>query len=279
MSVLFVEGEFFPGADRLAESRDPRFGIGKGSDQLAQPGNIRFKPFENLPLGPFDVSGLLVPVFTVEDDLASVGIRIGDLSPGTDGIIMLLRGVDFHFHRTGIVLIQNILNRVDVMLAHVAQTAAVIIPVSPERAVYAVFVVGLHGSRAEPHVIVKFGGNRFRLQVGFADPVELPVKAGHPADGHFQRPAQCTALHGFLQRLNRGIQPIEIVFEPEPCIQAEHAAGCIDGFHDPFPFTDGSGHGFFTPYVFPCLGSHDRHDAMPVRRSGNVDNVDVGTKQ
>ncbi len=130
---------------------------------MIQSGNIGAESFEDLPLGSFNVSGLLVPVFPVEDDLTAVGVGIGDLPPRSDGIVMLLRGIDLHFYRAGMILIENILYRVNVVLAHVAQSASVIIPVSPEGTVYTVLVVRFFGSRPEPHLVVEFGGNGLRL--------------------------------------------------------------------------------------------------------------------
>ena len=57
------------------------------------------------------------------------------------------------------------------MLAHVAEAAAVVVPVAAEGGVDAVRVVGLVRGRAEPHVVIELGRHRLRLQVGLAAPV------------------------------------------------------------------------------------------------------------
>src|SRR5690606_18355566 len=40
-----------------------------------------------------------------------------------------------------------------------------------------------------------------------------------------------------------------------------------------FSFADGMGHWFFAPDIFTCQRCVYRHDAVPVRRSGNMYNI------
>ena len=94
-------------------------------------------------------------------------------------------------------------------------------------------------------------------------------------DRHLQRPSQQPALHQFLQRFDGSSQSVELVLETEPCIQAEHTSVLLYGFHHAFSFTDRTGHRFFTPDVFSGFSGLDRHDAMPMRRSGDVHDIDI----
>ena len=72
---------------------------------------------------------------------------------------MLLRTVDVNPHRAGVVFAQDVLHGINVVLAHVAQAATVVIPVTPEGAVYAVRMVGLELGWPEPHVVIQFCGD------------------------------------------------------------------------------------------------------------------------
>ena len=50
----------------------------------------------------------------------------------------------------------------------------------------------------------------------------------------------------------------------------------MDGLHHLFPLADGARHGLLAENVLPGLGGLHGHDAVPVGRRGNVDNVHVG---
>ena len=93
--------------------------------------------------------------FVGTHDFAAVRIRVGDASPDTDGIRMLLGSVHFHLDREVVVLAEEILYRVDIVLSHVGQSASVIVPVSAECLVDTVRIVRLVWCRPEPHVIVE----------------------------------------------------------------------------------------------------------------------------
>ena len=95
---------------------------------------------------------------------------------------MLLGSVDLDRNGARIVLAQQILNRVDVMLPHVSQSARIVIPVSAERPVNSMRIVGFVGSRTEPHVVVELGGDLHLFELGLPHPEELPVETGMLAD-------------------------------------------------------------------------------------------------
>ena len=161
------------------------------------------------------------------------------------------------------------------MLPHVSEPSTVIIPVSAESLVYAMRVIRLVRSRAEPHVVVQLCRNRLRFEIFFSYPEKLPVETGMRTDRHLQRPSQQSALHQLLQRFDRSAQSIELVCKTEPCIQAEHTSVLLYGLHHTLSFTDRTRHRLFTPDVFPGFSGLDRHDTMPMRWSGDVHNINI----
>ncbi|CCZ76045.1 unknown [Alistipes finegoldii CAG:68] len=189
---------------------------------------------------------------------------------------MLLRSVHLDLDGRRLVLAQQVLHGVHVVLAHVGKTAAVVVPIAAEGAVHAVFVVGFVGRRSEPHVVIQLGGNRFRSEVFPAHPEELPRESGGARNGHLERPAQQAAVDQLLERLDRRAETIEGILEAEPSVQAEDAVVAPDGFGYALAFADGARHRFLAPDVLAGLGRLDGHDAVPVRRRGDMHDVDIG---
>ena len=103
---------------------------------------------------------------------------------------MLLLRINLHHNRTRIILTQEILYGIDVMLPHITQSAAVIIPVSPESTMHPMGMIGLEWCGPQPAVIVQPLRNRLCCEVGPAHPVELPVEAGMLTNGNGQGPTQ-----------------------------------------------------------------------------------------
>src|SRR5699024_7579317 len=120
-------------SDRLAKVGYLRVGIRQAVRQSTDIRDIRFKSAKQLSLGSFDKGGISILVFAVQDNLTAVLIGHFNATPGTDGIGMLLRRVSLDTHWTNMILAQDILHRVEIMLSHITQSTAVIIPVSPER--------------------------------------------------------------------------------------------------------------------------------------------------
>lgn len=71
---------------------------------------------------------------------------------------MLLRCIEFELRGTKLVLVQNVLDRFEIVVAHIRQFAA---------------------------IVVQLFGNRLGHQVGLAASVKFPVEASGRADGHF----------------------------------------------------------------------------------------------
>ncbi len=190
---------------------------------------------------------------------------------------MLLGCIYIYLDRTGVVLVEQVLYRIEVVLTHIAEAPTVVIPVSPERLVDAVRVIRLAGCRTQPHIVVELGRYRFRFEVGPAAPVELPVESRDTADSHLQRPSQHAAFHYFLYLFYRCLHSVETGPEPEPGVESEDPSIPPYRLDNPASFADRPGHGFFTPDIFPGIGGRNSDQTMPVRRSGYVNDVDIGT--
>jgi hypothetical protein len=131
---------------------------------------------------------------------------------------MLLRSIDLNRYRTCFIFTKQVLNRIKIMLAHIAQAPSVVIPVSSEFCMNSFWIVWLEWRRTKPEVIVEFSGNRLWLQVIKTTPVEFPVVPRNSAYSDFKRPTKYPAVNQLLQRLYGCTQTIELIFEPEPCI-------------------------------------------------------------
>ena len=91
-SVLLVQRKFLACADTIQKIGILRQWIGEFGQFAFPVGNIATEIRVEFPLGAFDVSGVRVTVvLSVQDDLASVVVRIFDLAPSTYCIRMLLR--------------------------------------------------------------------------------------------------------------------------------------------------------------------------------------------
>ena len=219
---------------------------------------------------------LLERAVAVQHDLATVGVGVGDAAERPDRVRMLGRAVDFDPDRAGVVFFQQVLHRVQVVLAHVAQPAAVIIPVAAEGAVGAVLVVGLEGRRTEPQVIVESLRNRFGLEVGQPAPEELERESLPLADHRAQRPAEQPVFDHLFDGLDLGAESVEAALEAEPGVEPENAPVGFDRLHHALALSDGAGHRFLAPDVLARLGGHFGDQAVPVGRGADVYNVHVG---
>ena len=277
MADALVEREAAPRAHALQEVGVLRFGIGHLGDLLHDVRDRALETAVDLAARALDVGHLAerLVALALEDDLAAVLIRVDDLAPDAHGVVMLLGGVDLDLHGRGVVLAQQVLHGVHVVLAHVGQAAAVVVPVAAEGLVHAVSVVGLPGGRTEPHVVVELRGYGLGLEVVAADPEELPREARGAGDRHLERPAQQPAVDEFLQRLDGRAQTVEGVLEAEPRVEPEDAVVAPHGLDDALALADGARHGLLAPDVLAGARRLDGHDAVPVRRRGDVDDVDV----
>ena len=177
---------------------------------------------------------------------------------------MLCRSVHLDLHREGVIFSENILHGVDVVLTHIAQATAIIIPIATEGLMHTVRIIRLIRSRAEPHVVVEFLRNRLRFEVLLAGPVEFPCEASGSRDPDGERPAENSAVHEFLQRLDSGSKTVEGVLEAEPGVQSEYSSVFLDCIDNLLAFPDGSGHRFLAENVLSGLAGFHGHDSMPV---------------
>src|SRR5690606_20740061 len=163
------------------------------------------------------------------------------------GVVMLLGGVDFNFHRAGVIFFQKILDRVEVVLAHIPQTTSIIVPIAPERGVGAVFAIGLPGRRSEPHVVIEGLWNGLGLEVGQATPLELPIEARGSPTGYLEGPAQEAIFDALFDGFDLGLHPVEAALKTKPGIQPKHTFVLLYRLDNFLTLIDGTGHGLFAP--------------------------------
>ena len=188
-SIALIQRKRLTGLHALDKVCDLRLRLRILRQLLLPVGNVAYKVFIDIPLRTSDVRRIGIAIVTTpEHDLATILIRIGDGSPSANRIRMLLGRIHLHLHRTGLILTQEILHGVDVVLTHIAQATAIIIPVTTESLMHTVRVIGFIRSRAEPHIIIQLRRNRLRLQVFLSYPIELPVETCMLADRDLQRP-------------------------------------------------------------------------------------------
>ena len=273
--VALVEGEFFALADGFNEVGHLRLGFGELCQFFVEVRDVGLEALEQFAVRPLEEGGFLVAVFAVENEHGAVGVFHADLAPRQHGVVVLFLAVALDLHRAFVVLTHDVLNRVEVVLAHVAQAAAVVVPVTPEGAVHAVRVVRFERGRAKPHVVVELPGHGLRCQVGPAAPVVFPIETGDAADGDLERAAEDAALHELPDRLDFGAHAVKRRSETEPCVQAEDAIVFVDRLDDFFALVDCAAHRLLAPDVLAGLGGGDGDQRVPMRRGGDVDDVDV----
>src|SRR5687768_4904024 len=170
---------------------------------------------------------------------------------------------------------EEILDRVDIVLPHIAKSTAIIVPVSAEVRMYPVRIIRFVLRGPKPHIVIEIFWNFHRLEVRLADPVKLPVKTGYSTDSHFKRPSEHSTFDNFLDRLHGCTHAIEVVMKPEPRVEPEHTTILFHRFNYTLALADSTGHWFFTPDILSCLCSHHGHDPMPVRRRRDVHYINI----
>ena len=133
MPVLLVERELLSRLHRLQKVRQLRRRLGKRLQLLHQFRRVRPHARIDFPVRPLDVGRVLLPIFAVEHDLAAVGVFQLDAPPGNHRVVMLRRRVHLDRDRALIVLVEQVLRRIEIMLPHVPQPAIFIIPVPAMR--------------------------------------------------------------------------------------------------------------------------------------------------
>ena len=146
MPVDFVQREFFPRLDRLNEIGEQRCRLRQFTELFREIRNIGLEVFGEFALRTGDEGGRGLLVLPVEDDFTAVGIFQRNPAPGKNGVGILRAGIGFDLHRALVVLAENVLNRIEVMLPHIAKPAAVVIPVAAKGLVNAMRVVWFLGA-------------------------------------------------------------------------------------------------------------------------------------
>ena len=279
MPVGLVESEFFTLADSFNEVGDHRLGVGELRQLLIQVRYVGFKALKQFAVGPLEECGFLVAVFAVENEHSAVGVFHADLAPRQHGVVVLFLAVALDLHRALVVFAHDVLDRVEVVLAHVAQAAAVVVPVTSEGTMHTMRVVRLEWGGAKPHVVVELLGHGLWCQVGPATPVVFPVETGDATDGNLEWATEDPALDEFPERLDLCAHAIKRRSEAKPSVQAEDAFVLVDCLDDFFALVDCAAQRLLTPDVLAGLGGGDGDQRVPMRRSGDVDNIDVLTLQ
>ena len=113
------------------------------------------------------------------------------------------------------------------------------------------------------------------LELGLAYPKELPVETGMLADSHLQRPTEHAAVDELLDLVDGRVHAVERIGKAEPRIQTENIAVTLHGLLNPLTLADGARHRFLAPDILAGRGGLHRHDAVPVRRRGDMHDIDV----
>ena len=92
VTVFLVEGEFLTVLDAIEEVHLAGFRIREFIDDVLNIGNGAFEALVNLSVGSFEIRNLsgAFEAFSLKDDLAAVGIGVGDAPPDTHCVGMLL---------------------------------------------------------------------------------------------------------------------------------------------------------------------------------------------
>ena len=189
---------------------------------------------------------------------------------------MLLEALVVDLNGRGLVLAEKVLQRIEVVLSHVAKPARIVVPVAAEGRAEAVVTVGLPRRGAEPHIPVETLGDHLRLVLDAPGPAELPREALALAENALERAvAEKTVLDDLANRLDGSAEAVERVLEAEPRVEAEHALLRLDHFLNANALANGARHRLFAPDVLAGLGGHHALDAVPVRRRADVDDVDA----
>ena len=189
---------------------------------------------------------------------------------------MLLRTLIVDLDRARVILAEEVLQRIEIVLGHVAETAGIVVPVAAERGAHAVVAVRTPRRRTKPHLVVEALRNRIHGRVDATGPAELPAEAladAKHAAHRFTLARDQIILDHLANRLHRRAETVERILEAEPRIDAEHALLGLYDLHHTLAFANRAGHRLLAPDVLPRLRGHHALDAVPVRRRADVNDV------
>ena len=155
VAVLLVQPELLACTDGDVEVAYLRLGIGQDRHQGGQGLRLRAEVLIDLAEGAFDeglvLCLLLAPFAGFKDDFAAVRVFHIDLPPETHYVgVLRPRSGRFDFDRARVVFVKDVLDGVQVVLPHVGEAAAVVVPVASERLRGAVGRIGLVGGGPQP---------------------------------------------------------------------------------------------------------------------------------
>jgi len=155
VSIQLFKANFFRVLTAWTKSVSCGSGLGSCTSFFFEIWNVRFETFHQFATRPFDKRGILITILAIDDNSQPSWY----LSRMTRNMPTASRSCFGASASTSIglslSLAKNVLNRIEVMLAHVAQTASIIIPVPAERLVDPMRMVWLKRCRPEPEVIIQ----------------------------------------------------------------------------------------------------------------------------
>ena len=235
---------------------------------------------EELAVRSFEegILGVTLGEFGLEDDTGAVLVGKGDGLPDAAGHGVLRRGVAFGGDGRFAVLAEEVLHRVEEVLAHVAETALVEIPVTAEGTVRAMRMVRDQLGRTAVEVPVEVRRDGLGLEVRLTRPeVDLPGDAADRGETHRQRATEDAARDDATDLAGRADAVIVGAVEAEPGVHAERYAGLLHDTSQGDALADRTGQRLLAPDGFTAAGGHGRDDAVPMRR--RTDMNDIGVRQ
>ena len=161
------------------------------------------------------------------------------------------------------------------MLSHISKATAIIIPITAECLMHAMFVIWFIWSGSEPHIIIEVSGHYLWAQIIFSHPEEFPIKTCKARYCNLKRPSQETGIDKFFQETHLSTKSIESICKTEPGVKSEDTTILFHGFHHFFTLSYCTCHRFFTEDVFSRISCINRHDTVPMRRCCNMNYVNI----
>ena len=234
---------------------------------------------EELAVRAFEegILGVTLGEFGLEDDTGAVLVSKGDGLPDAAGHGVLRRGVAFGGDGRFAVLAEEILHRVQEVLAHVTETALVEIPIAAEGAVAPVRMIRDQLGRTAVEVPVEVRRDGLGLEVRLTRPeVDLPGDAADRGETHRQRATEDAARDDATDLAGRADAVIVGAVEAEPGVHAKRHTGLLDDAAQGDTLADRAGQRLLAPDGLAAAGGHGGDDAVPMGRRADVHDVGVG---
>ena len=183
------------------------------------------------------------------------------------------RCVSFDLDGPGVVLSVKVVERIKLVLPHIAQTTAIVVPIPAMRTAHATRNIRFQRARTTVHVPVKIGGHGFRSQIDPTGPLlDLQSAVMHI---HRVRLLQQTARHDLAGHHVRALAGGHS--EPPVCAHLEDPPVTLRRIDHRATLADKSRHRLLADDVLSGLHRRDADQRMPVRRRRDRDDVDILT--